>query len=231
MPKHLRLISHKLCPYVQRAVIVANEKEIGFERVDIDLSDKPDWFLQLSPTGKVPVLEVTLDDGSRTVLFESAVIAEYLDEISEGSLLPAEPLARARERAWIEFASALLGDLYRFYTADDEGAFEGARTAIDGRLAQIGGEFVGPWFNGDRFGLADAAFAPAFRYFDVFDRIAGVDLLERHPRVRGWANALLKRPSVRSAVPTDYAERLSDFVRARNSHLGALIDNKLPEAA
>src|SRR3989337_1446247 len=103
MPKHLRLISHKLCPYVQRAVIVATEKGIEFERVDIDLADKPDWFLAISPTGKVPLLEVTETDGSKHVLFESAVIAEYLDEIGGGErLLPADPLLRARERAWVE---------------------------------------------------------------------------------------------------------------------------------
>src|SRR5215217_8798089 len=82
MPQRLRLISHKLCPYVQRAAIVAQEKGIQFERVDIDLANKPDWFLAMSPTGKVPVLEVTDTDGSVHVLFESAVIAEYLDEIS-----------------------------------------------------------------------------------------------------------------------------------------------------
>ena len=63
MPQHLRLISHKLCPYVQRAVIVAAEKGISFERIDIDLADKPDWFLAISPTGKVPLLEVTDEDG------------------------------------------------------------------------------------------------------------------------------------------------------------------------
>ncbi len=75
MPQRLRLISHKLCPYVQRAAIVAAEKRIDFERIDIDLAHKPDWFLAISPTGKVPVLEVTEADGSVHVLFESSVIA------------------------------------------------------------------------------------------------------------------------------------------------------------
>ncbi len=53
-----KLISHKLCPYVQRAVIALNEKGAAFERVDIDLANKPDWFLKISPLGKVPVLTV-----------------------------------------------------------------------------------------------------------------------------------------------------------------------------
>jgi glutathione S-transferase len=52
----LTLISHKLCPYVQRAVIALTEKGVPFERIDIDLANKPDWFLKISPLGKVPVL-------------------------------------------------------------------------------------------------------------------------------------------------------------------------------
>jgi glutathione S-transferase len=54
----LTLISHKLCPYVQRAVIALAEKGVPFERIDIDLASKPDWFLKISPLGKTPVLLV-----------------------------------------------------------------------------------------------------------------------------------------------------------------------------
>ena len=49
MAASLKLISHKLCPYVQRAVIALNEKDVAFERVDIDLASKPDWFLKIPP--------------------------------------------------------------------------------------------------------------------------------------------------------------------------------------
>src|SRR6478735_961183 len=54
----LRLISHKLCPYVQRAVIALTEKGVAFERIDVDLANKPEWFLRVSPLGKTPVLQV-----------------------------------------------------------------------------------------------------------------------------------------------------------------------------
>lgn len=231
MPKRLRLISHKLCPYVQRAVIVAKEKGIEYERVDIDLANKPEWFLAISPTGKVPVLEVTHDDGMQDVLFESAVIAEYLDEISEDRLLPADPLVRARERAWVEFASASLGDVYQLYVAQDRAQFEKALASVDNKLAQVETELGGTYFAGGHFGLVDAAFAPVFRYFDVFERRAELNLLERRPKLRAWANVLLKRPSVIDAVPGDYSDLLVDFIRAKNSHLAGLIDADLSVAA
>ena len=83
MTAKLTLISHKLCPYVQRAVIALNEKGVPFERVDIDLANKPDWFLKLSPLGKVPVLIVRGDAGE-VPLFESNVICEYIEETQTG---------------------------------------------------------------------------------------------------------------------------------------------------
>ena len=220
MPKSLRLISHKLCPYVQRAVIVATEKDIPFHRVDIDLTNKPDWFLAISPTGKVPLLEVTERDGSVRVIFESAVIAEYLDEIAGQRLLPVAPLERARERAWVEYGAQALADIYRLYTAPDEARSETERKQVEAKLERLENELSGPWFSGDRFGLVDAAFGPVFRYLDVFDWRLGRPLIERPAKVRAWSEALAKRPSVRAAVGQDYAERLIDFIIAKDSYLG-----------
>src|ERR1700760_1012382 len=115
MTAKLRLISHKLCPYVQRAVIALSEKGVPFERIDVDLANKPEWFLAISPLGKTPVLQV-----GDTAIFESAVILEYLEEARPKPLHPSDPLRRAEHRAWIEFASAVLDDIAAFYTAKDE---------------------------------------------------------------------------------------------------------------
>src|SRR5437764_2510093 len=119
MAPKLTLISHKLCPYVQRAVIALTEKGVPFERIDIDLSNKPDWFLKISPLGKTPVLVV---DG--TAIFESAVILEYLEETQPHPLHPADPLHRAEHRGWIEFGSAVLNDIAGFYGAKDKATFD-----------------------------------------------------------------------------------------------------------
>ena len=90
----LKLISHKLCPYVQRAVIALTEKGIPFERIDIDLANKPDWFLKISPLGKVPVLVVERD-GSEVALFESNVICEYIEETFPDTKLHPQDALRA----------------------------------------------------------------------------------------------------------------------------------------
>ena len=221
-----KLISFKLCPYVQRAAIVLAEKGVPFERIDIDLADKPDWFLKLSPLGKVPVLVVE-QDGREQVLFESAVIAEYLDETLPPSLHPADPLDKARHRAWIEFASALLADFYGLYTGD-AATFADKRQAIDAkldRLERVLGD--GPYFAGDGFSLVDAAFAPALRYFATFEQMLGEDLLAGRPKLGGWREALMQRPSVAGAVAPDYPLALAGFIRSKQGYmarLGAPVD-------
>ena len=127
MTATLKLISHKLCPYVQRAVIALNEKGVPFERIDIDLANKPDWFLKLSPLGKVPVLVVTTGQGE-VALFESNVICEYIEETQGGiTLHPSDALKRAEHRAWMEFGSAILGDLWGLETTTDSATFESKR--------------------------------------------------------------------------------------------------------
>jgi glutathione S-transferase len=217
-----RLISFPLCPYVQRAAILLLEKGVEFERVDIDLADKPDWFLKLSPLGKVPVLVVE-KDGREEVLFESAVIAEYLDEVLEPRLHPADPLEKARHRAWIEFASATLADIYGFYTTPDRETFEAKRDAIEAKFERLEAQLgEGPYFAGERFSIVDAAFAPAFRYFDLFDRLTDHRPFDGKPKLQVWRRALAERPSVRNAVVTDFQDRLRDYVREKGGYLANL---------
>ncbi|WP_338832072.1 glutathione S-transferase family protein [Bradyrhizobium sp. 27S5] len=217
----LKLISHKLCPYVQRAVIALHEKGVPFERIDIDLGNKPDWFLKISPLGKVPVLVVTRDDGTEVALFESNVICEYIEETQGGAKLhPQEALVRAEHRAWMEFGSAILGDLWGLETATDAAAFEGKRQAVAAKFARVEAALgAGPFFSGPNFSLVDAVFAPVFRYFDLFDQLTDLSVFTHTPKLRAWRRALAQRPSVRSAVSADYPALLHAFLVNHRAHM------------
>lgn len=220
MPK-LELVSHALCPYVQRAAIALLEKQVPFIRTAIDLARKPDWFKAISPLGKVPLLLV--DD---EVLFESAAICDYLDETIPPRLHPANPVRRAQHRAWIEFASALLNDVAGFYTAADAQGFEQKLAVMAAKFARLEQELdqrEGPYFASADFSLVDAAFAPVFRYFDVFERLIDIGSLTDLPNLRAWRQALGRRPSVQKAVQADYPALLEAFLRGRNSHLSRLL--------
>jgi len=218
MAPPLKLISHKLCPYVQRAVIALSEKGVAFERVDIDLSNKPDWFLAISPLGKTPVLLV-----GEVPIFESAVILEYLEETQPKPLHPADPLRRAEHRGWIEFGSIVLAEIAGFYAAPDEATFNAKTSQLEQRFARLEARVAAaPWFDGEDFSLVDAVFGPVFRYFDVFDDTADLGILAGKPKLARWRKALAARPSVSTAVSADYPALLRDFIRRRNSWLSTL---------
>jgi glutathione S-transferase len=216
---HLTLVSHHLCPYVQRAVISLTEKSVPFERIDVDLANKPDWFRAISPLGKTPVLKV----GDRAI-FESAVILEYLEETESHPLHPADPLTRAEHRSWIEFGSWVLNDIWGFYTAPDALTLESKAKVLAGKFDQLEQRLMkGPYFAGIHFSLVDAVFGPVFRYFDVFDRIGDFRILAEKPKVNAFRQALSARPSIRDAVARDYERRLWSFLEARKSHLTRLM--------
>jgi glutathione S-transferase len=212
----LVLVSHALCPYVQRAAIVLAEKGQRFERSDVDLAHKPEWFLRVSPLGRTPVLLV---DGE--AIFESAVICEYLDETTLPRLHPADALQRARHRAWMEFGSQMLNGIAALYNAPDEPQLAQRVAELRQRLQTLEAALGdGPWFGGAAFGLVDAVFGPVFRYFDVIDGLGDFGLGTGLPRVAAWRGALRDRPSVRAAVAADYPLQLAAFLRGRASALG-----------
>jgi glutathione S-transferase len=217
----LTLVSHHLCPYVQRAAIALLEKDVPFERVTIDLSAKPDWFKAISPLGKVPLLQIARPGQADAVLFESSVICEYIEETAPGPRLhPQDPLERAQHRAWIELGSSILADVWGLETAQDEPSLLNKRDAIAAKFRRMEAALgSGPYFGGGQFTLVDAAFAPIFRYFDLFDRLVDLRILDGAPKVRSWRAALAKRPSVQAAVPADYADRLYAFLIHHRAHL------------
>ncbi|MCX7219588.1 MAG: glutathione S-transferase family protein [Burkholderiales bacterium] len=219
------LVSHLLCPYVQRVAIVLAEKGIAYQRIDIDLKNKPAWFLAISPLAKTPVLLV-----GEQAIFESSVICEYLDETHLPKLHPEHALLRARQRAWMEFGSSILSTIAGFYNAVDGQTLSAKSQELHEKLKQL--ELLlqdGPYFSGLQFNLVDAVFAPVLRvfapvlrYFEVFESVFGIDFFADTPKVRTWWRHLAQRPSVKHAVGANYAELLLDFLKGRPA---MLVDN------
>lgn len=218
----ITLVSHKLCPYVQRAAIVLAEKGVEFERVDIDLANKPDWFIKQSPLGKTPVL---LTD--QQAIFESSAICEYLEDVFKPELHPKDPVTRARHRGWMEFGSAVLNAIGGYYNAKDADQLARQAALIQQKFEQIEAEISdGPFFSGEHFSMVDAVFAPVFRYFDLFDQISGTDFFVSTPRVRQWRTHLSRCQSVQQAVAENYTQMLAAFVLNRESELSKKIPDE-----
>ena len=210
----LHLISFKTCPFVQRAVITLNQKNVEHEVTFIDLADPPGWFLEISPLGKVPVLQI--DD---EVIFESAVINEYLDEITGGELQPSDPLQRAKNRAWIEVASNMLGNSYMMKTATEKQSYEKYRDRLVDQLYRVENKLGdGPWFNGEQFTLADTAFAPLFMHDSVANNQFSVLNHDNMPKVVAWSQRLLALPSVQNSVVPEFETLYLKAIEKVNSY-------------
>ncbi len=218
----IELVSFVLCPYVQRAVIILDEKQIAHDRTYIDLSNKPDWFKKISPLGKVPLLQT-----QQGVLFESAVIGEYLDEVTTGSLHPTDPFEKARHRSWIEFGSTILAAIAELYSAPDHKTFQEKRNVIVSKFEQLETQLrETDYFASDDFQFIDAVYGPIFRYFDTFELFISDSFFQSTPRVQKYRTKLSQRSSVINAVSEDYQHRLIDFLLKKNAYLSQLISQK-----
>lgn len=202
----LNLISFDACPFVQRAAILLEEQGRAYEITYIDLADKPDWFLEISPNGKVPVLAV---DG--THLFESAVILEYLDETADGGrLMPGDPIGRAQQRMWVSYISNIMSKAWQLQATGDEQTARALAAEIRGHLEELAKNLSdeGPLWGGEAFTMVDVAIAP------ILQRLTWAEVLEPSlalfgglPRVEAWRDALLARPSTSDSIVSDLEQR------------------------
>jgi len=218
LPK-FKLISFPICPYVQRAMIILKEKNIPFDVEYINLMEPPVWFHDISPLGKVPVLLV-----DEKPLFESMVICDYLDEITEGSLYPEEIFEKAQNRSWIEFGNDILSTAFDFLRTDDQKKFNLCIETLTDRFEILEEEFTnGDYFNGADFSIIDAVYAPIFRYHKRIEEYKDYGIFDDAPSVKAWGERLLQRPSVINSIPDNYNEALKKFLTNQNSILGNLL--------
>jgi len=202
----LELISFKICPFVQRSVITLHHKQTPFEIRFIDISDPPQWFQDISPFGQVPLLRVD----HRHTLFESAVINEFLDEITPDSLLPSDPVKRALDRSWIEFGSACLLKLSGMIHAKEQKSFLVNRQALQKQFAWL--ETIlgdGPYFNGPVLSLVDFAYAPLFMRTQMLNLDTDLHDPKNTPKTSRWGKNLLQLACVQDSVVNDFRSLLA----------------------
>lgn len=218
---NLELISFKICPFVQRAVITLLHKDIPHHITYIDLSSPPDWFRQISPFGKVPLLKV--DD--KHVIFESAIIDEYLDEICPGKLLPSDPLLRAIDRSWIDFGSNLLLDFSGLIHSTDEQSYnhklQTVKKEIDWLERKLG---KSPYFNGADFSLVDIAYAPLFMRTDLLKLQETLYPASQYPKVSAWSEQLLAIPELPKSVVHNFADLLKTQIKTKAPYAAKQLD-------
>lgn len=215
----LELISFKLCPFVQRAIIVLNTQNIDFKTTYINPMDPPDWFLAISPTGQVPLLMA--DD---EIVFESNVISEFINDISPSDLHPSKPLQKAKNRSWIAFSSLMFDDLFAIITSD-ESKFNHAKTSLFAKLNKVEAvKTEAHFFNGNAFNIIDAAFAPIFMRLAWINSFTNNALpLSELPKLNRWADAILAVEAVKTSVAQGLDDAYYSNIEARKGYLSTLL--------
>ncbi|XP_076649059.1 pyrimidodiazepine synthase [Halictus rubicundus] len=197
-PGKLRLYSMRFCPYAQRIHLVLDAKKIPYDVVYVNLTNKPEWLLEKSPRGKVPCIE--LNEGE--ILYESLVIAEYLDEAySQNKLYPINPLAKAKDKLLIDRFNSVINTIYKLYVNASLGyeVFEEALTELElfeQELAKRGTAF----FGGNSPGMLDLMIWPWWERSDILKILRGEQYgipRDRFKRLSEWRSAMKENSAVK----------------------------------
>lgn len=203
----LELISHPVCPFVHRTAAFLTHHGVPYTAKHIDLQAKPDWFLAISPRGKVPVLVV---DG--TPIFESAVILEYAAERFAPQMMPTDPLERARQRMWVEMSSDVMMGQYKIAVATSKAERDKAVAATRDTLKRFEPLIKGRFFLGDEIGLVDFATGPALVRLAKLDGWLHLGVFRDLPNIEAWTYTLASLPAFTETLVDDFDERLHAMI-------------------
>jgi len=216
----MRIVSFKICPFVQRVIAVLELKGIAYDVEYISLADKPDWFKEVSPHGQVPVL--IEEEGA---LFESGPIAEYIDEVyGTFPLHPGDPFVKARHRAWIELASAnylMQCGAQRSSTAADLEMNAADLSIVFAKIEDVLGG--ANFFAGSKPSMVDAAWFTLLHRAHIIEQCTGFDFLAEFPKTKRWQSALLAVDALMRSAPEGFAEEFVNFYLNENTYLGGLM--------
>jgi len=195
--KKLQFYQAEGCPFAQRTYMCLLEKNLDFEHIEIDLNNKPDWFDEISPYSKVPVLR---DEDA--LVYESTIINEYLEEVhTKPSLSPENPGDRATARIWIDFDNVkFIPAYYRVLLEQDQSKRQQIVDLLTEHLFffeknGFAKDWKGPYWLGQQFTLVDLAIYPHFERIGVLEKYRNVGIPESCIRLKEWLNAMRERPS------------------------------------
>ena len=199
----MKIISFKLCPFVQRVIALLEAKNLQYDTKFIDLKNKPDWFLSISPNGQVPILITDKD----TALFESDAIVEYIEE-AYPALQPCISLEqKALNRAWSHLATKSYSFLSGILFTSDEKTIIDNKEKLDKSLDLIEKHMNRvPFFCGNEISLVDIAWLPLFHRIDIITRNTQHDMISDRPKIKKWLKAILGTGLASSSVAPDFEE-------------------------
>jgi glutathione S-transferase len=212
----VEIFSTEVCPYAHRTRLVLMHKGVDFALTEIDLSNKPDWFAEVSPYGKVPSIR---HDGR--IVYESAIINEYLDEVFPApALMPTDSHVRAMARIWVDYGNTRFNVAsFKLLRENDTANQNTLRTELDASLkfmeegmAKLGG---GPYWLGNELSLVDYSYYPFFERFCNVEHYRDYQIPASCRRLLAWRDVMKTLPIVREIAnaPEFYVKRAKAYAQ------------------
>jgi len=219
----LELILFDFCPFAQRGVISLAYANVPHKLTYLDPSNLPDWFAEVSPFQKVPILRI---DG-KTTIFESSVINELISTVATKKMLPEDPIECGLCRSWTEFGSTLLGQLMGMILAADKAAYTTIHTAFIKNIQCLEEQMEGrlPYFAGEQFTLVDSTYAPLFMRMAYLNQRMDLYSATDFPRVTAWAKQLESLDAVKNSTQGSFDKIYHRFIQ--NKGAGGYLVNQM----
>lgn len=213
----MKIVSFKICPFVQRVTSLLEAKGVAYDLEFISLSNKPQWFLDISPNAQVPLL--INDEGE--ALFESDAIVEYIEEAYPPLRPNLTPVEKARERAWSYLATKhYLTQCGAQRSADQDVLTERSQKlnkAFDTIEAQLSDT---KFFAGDEIGMVDVAWLVLLHRACIIEQKSGHDFLGGRPKLKAWQTNIMQSGLPAKSVTPDFVGDFSDFYLSDQTFLG-----------
>lgn len=199
MLRMIQIYSYRRCPFAMRVRFVLHEKAIPFEVIEEDLKNFSPKLKALHPEAKVPVLV-----HGDVVLYESAIITEYLeDAFPTPKLMPDSASKKAEVRLWTYWCNQIFKpDLDRLKYGKSrfpENECVGIESKIQAHLQKLESHLQkSPWLAGDSFSLADIHVFPFVR--QLFRVESATPFFSTTPTLTRWIDTLSNRPAFLSTI-------------------------------
>ncbi|XP_037639100.1 glutathione S-transferase omega-1-like [Sebastes umbrosus] len=204
----IRLYSMRFCPFAHRARLVLNAKGIKHETININLKDKPDWYLEKNPFGLVPTLETPAGE----VIYESPITCDYLDEVYlNDKLLPSTPFGKAQQKMMLEHFSKIMPYFYKISMGRAKGQdVSGLEAELKEKLSKLNEDLINKkFFGGDSITMIDYMMWPWFERLDSFGLKPCLDCT---PELKKWTERMTEDPAVKVAMQS--AEKHKAFYKS-----------------
>ncbi len=213
----MKIVSFDICPFVQRVAAVLEAKGLPYEIEFISLQDKPQWFLDISPNGQVPVL---ITDAGHA-LFESDAIVEYLEEAYAPLHANLSPEEKATNRAWAYLATKHYLVQCGAQRSRDEATLSERAAKLDvafDRIEKQLGETL--FFSGDEIGMVDVAWLVLLHRAEIIEKYTGYDFVGERPKLKSWQAHLMQTGLAEKSVPVEFEDDFVDFYLSDQTFLG-----------